>query len=404
MALAVRLAHALGLHREGSKTGLSPFEQELRRRLWWGITTLDIRCAQDLGSDQMILPSTFNTKMPLNINDSDLDPTSTQPPIERQVFTEMTKSRLSHVVFHAGAYIYRSPPVKDEAGATVASVEDKVKAMVRLEKEIEKEILSKCDPSQPVAWTATVVAQLIMRRVRLSVYHPLQHGNQVIDRPKVSRDELLRTAVENLEFAHLLDTEPIAARYRWFFNTFVQWHALAATLAELCIQTEGELVERAWRVVDVVFEDWAERIADSPNGMLWRPIKKLKSKAQATREAGHMNSAPLVNGHQPQLPLPYFGTPAVTNLQTPGIEATSFGFPSTRMPNVSPSMALDPTSYAPDHGMSSAGLNALYVDESGQAINWAEWDEFMNDYHMDMQQANDPKAPLHEIKPPDRWF
>lgn len=33
--LALRIAQSLGLHRDGSKFGLSPFDTEMRRRLWW---------------------------------------------------------------------------------------------------------------------------------------------------------------------------------------------------------------------------------------------------------------------------------------------------------------------------------------------------------------------------------
>jgi hypothetical protein len=33
--LALRIAQSLGLHRDGTKFGLSPFDTEMRRRLWW---------------------------------------------------------------------------------------------------------------------------------------------------------------------------------------------------------------------------------------------------------------------------------------------------------------------------------------------------------------------------------
>src|SRR5271170_1556480 len=35
--LAIHLAQALGIHRDGSNFGLDPFETEMRRRLWWHI-------------------------------------------------------------------------------------------------------------------------------------------------------------------------------------------------------------------------------------------------------------------------------------------------------------------------------------------------------------------------------
>jgi len=38
--LATRIANALGIHRDGAQFGLSPFETEMRRRLWWQVCTL----------------------------------------------------------------------------------------------------------------------------------------------------------------------------------------------------------------------------------------------------------------------------------------------------------------------------------------------------------------------------
>jgi hypothetical protein len=33
--LALRISQSLGLHRDGTRFGLSPFDTEMRRRLWW---------------------------------------------------------------------------------------------------------------------------------------------------------------------------------------------------------------------------------------------------------------------------------------------------------------------------------------------------------------------------------
>lgn len=45
--LAVRLAQSLGMHRDGDALNLSPFDAEMRRRLWWGICILDTPASED---------------------------------------------------------------------------------------------------------------------------------------------------------------------------------------------------------------------------------------------------------------------------------------------------------------------------------------------------------------------
>ena len=391
IAVAVRLGHSLGLHREGSRPGITPFTQELRRRLWWQIVVLDVRAAEDVATDPMIPEYSFNTKKPSNINDSDMDPESVEPVLERHGFTEMTKVSLSHdVAFLVWRFAYVSPS-NTNVGPPERSLEEKLKVMAEVEQHIQTDILAYCDPSNPVAWTTSVVAQLILRRLRLSVYHPAQHTSRPAVRPNVSRETLLMTAVECLELAHLLNTEPVVARWRWFFKTYVQWHALAATLAELCVQAKGNLVQRAWRIIDVVFDDWANHIADSPNGMLWRPIKKLRSKAQAARNDAQMSSINLNAHPQQQLPLPYFGTPAVTSLQTPNMEVpasqNALSHVYGQNMNVPSSQG---SSRPPLTGISvlDTDIGLSTTDDASGSINWSEWDQFMEDFQMEDQMTH----------------
>ena len=88
--LLIRLAQALGVHRDGQTFGLSPFETEMRRRLWWQICTLDVRASEDHGTDPSIVEQSFDTKFPLNINDADLTTDMKEQPEEHEGATEMT--------------------------------------------------------------------------------------------------------------------------------------------------------------------------------------------------------------------------------------------------------------------------------------------------------------------------
>ncbi|KAM3447219.1 hypothetical protein MY3296_008955 [Beauveria thailandica] len=80
----------MGLHRDGASFGLCPLEIKIRRRLWWHICLLDIRSSEYHGCEPIVDDSKFDTRMPLNINDSDLTRDMTEPPAEREGTTEMT--------------------------------------------------------------------------------------------------------------------------------------------------------------------------------------------------------------------------------------------------------------------------------------------------------------------------
>ena len=382
-ATALRLAHGMGLHREAVSVGLSPFTLEMRRRCWWALVALDGRCCEDRASEPLINRGTFSTKRPLNINDEDMWPEMTSPPPERDGFTEMSKCSVSHEVSAVKWRMGFFPRFENGREIIVPlPFDEQMIALEEIETALKTHYLNKCDTTIPIAWVTSVVTRLIMCRIRLVIFHPIQIGETKAERPNVPRERLLETAVANMEYSHLLDVEPAAAKWRWYFRTYVQWHALATALAELCVQTEGPLVDRAWRIVETVFDDWSSRIADSPNGTLWRPMKKLRAKAQTKRYETKMRKQAILlqqqQQQQQQQPLPQFESLGFTapdsSLLSPGIGDNTF--------NVIPQdlnldQAMDFSQALPSTELAGAGTG---IDEPGGTVNWAEWDAFMQDF------------------------
>ena len=101
---------------------------------------------------------------------------------------------------------------------------------------------------------------------------------------------VLQIAVEVMEKAIQIPMDGSTEPFRWISTIWVQWHALAVMIAELCVQTEGPTVERAWSFLDIAYEETARHVADSERGWLWRPIKKLMNKAQEVRRK-HLEDA-----------------------------------------------------------------------------------------------------------------
>jgi hypothetical protein len=92
-SVAIRIAQRLGLHRDGSHyPNLTPFQQEIRRRLWWHTVMLDSRVREDLSFDPRIYDIIADTKLPRNVNDSDLTFDMKQLPESKVGCTDMTVS------------------------------------------------------------------------------------------------------------------------------------------------------------------------------------------------------------------------------------------------------------------------------------------------------------------------
>ncbi|RMZ73014.1 C6 transcription factor [Pyrenophora seminiperda CCB06] len=290
--LVVRIAQTLGMHRDGSHFGLPPFEIEMRRRLWWQVCILDARSSEDHGCDPTIVEAQFDTKMPLNVNDSDLHPDMTDFPQEREGFTDMTFCLLRFEITNIFRRIVYIPPGPNKCTEYFAdlSIEQKEKWIAECHQAMENKYLKNCDMSIPICWVTATISRLIMSKMWLIVYHPHQRKDGGTTLPQETKDKLFITSLENVEYSLLLETEARTMKWGWLFRTYVQWHAIAFLLSELCVRTKGEAVERAWKALEATAGRWWFPLNDSSpqakgqQGCLWKPLRKLLAKAKAARE------------------------------------------------------------------------------------------------------------------------
>lgn len=71
--LATRTAMRMGYHRDPGSLPLSLFEKEMRRRTWSTLLQLELLITFQLGQPSSILPGSWNTTTPSNLNDADFD-------------------------------------------------------------------------------------------------------------------------------------------------------------------------------------------------------------------------------------------------------------------------------------------------------------------------------------------
>lgn len=417
--------------------------QEMRRRLWWQVLVLDIHASEDRGSDPMIHAATFNTKRPSNVNDEDLDPESTYPVTPKTGFTKMTFCVINHEMWRLIQQcniMVPDFPGNEPGHLQSVPFEEKVAALSIFQHHLDKEYLVHLDLRDPLQWITNMVSRLILKRFWLAAYHPLNQEQRVTHYEGLTKDQVLLTTVEVMEVAHCLETEPITAQYEWFLKSWVQWHALAVALAELCVQNQGPLVQRAWNIIDAVFEPWAAHIAGSRRGMLWRPIQKLNAKARRNRLGSSMimdsvGAAPNQNnGHDPNTvqlqtqPQPILydtiqsPNPSTSSSQTymDPVEPLQHltlqnltlqqqlgqnqpqnqpAMMSQMLPETTPRMM--PALMRPPNG---AGAISGGVGETMGTINWAEWDEFMQDFEMENCPTGDRDFVQQDAKKLGLWF
>lgn len=297
--LVVRIAQTIGIHRDGSHFDLAPFEVEMRRRLWWQVCILDTRASEDHGCDPTIVEQSFDTKLPLNVNDSDLSPDMKKFPPERSGGTDMSFCLLRFEVantFRRLNYIPPGPPKQCTEYLQSVTLQDKERWITECHRRLEEQFLKHVDMSVPLFWVTATVARLMMSKMWLMVYHPFQRQDGGATLSEEVKQKLFITSLENMEYSVLLETEARTKHWEWLFKTYIQWHALAFTLSELCHRTTGDLVDRAWIAIEKTCDGrWTGQTTEENNtGHLWRPLKKLYRKAKDARhrallQEGQMN-------------------------------------------------------------------------------------------------------------------
>ncbi|KAJ0158109.1 putative transcriptional regulatory protein [Colletotrichum tanaceti] len=289
--LAIRIAQGLGIHRDGTNFGLPPFETEMRRRLWWAICTLDLRSAEELGSDLTIIDRSFDTELPSNVNDADIEPGMTEVPTSRRGKTDCAVSLVRYEICTLSRRLHT-------AGSAMAgvcprdassSLEDRERMLIEVYDRVEDKFLRHCfTDDDHLFWMAAMIARVIMAKMSLVVYQPMLFPGNGHELSDDVRDRLFLSAIEIVEYNYILNTDPRCKQWRWLFQTYRQWHAIAYILMEAGRRPWSATSERGWEAVNNTMRfdrDPAEISRMADHMAVWVPLRKLSAKATKHREA-----------------------------------------------------------------------------------------------------------------------
>ncbi|KAL4861279.1 hypothetical protein BDV12DRAFT_208165 [Aspergillus spectabilis] len=302
-ALIFHIAQAMGLHRDGATFSLPPLETELRRRLWWYICLLDNRSSEYHGCQPIVQDeSTFDTRMPLNVNDNDLTADMRAPPPERDSTTEMTfcliRCQAMRVMWKIG-YTPASMPnalrhsPNHPAGNGFTSLADREALAQGLQARLETQYLRHYDPADPFQHVAVAVTRLIIARTWLVVYYPQDQmdGAAAGILPTHHNDRLFDLSLQVLGLSSALLGNKDIQQWSWHYQTHFQWHATVFVLSEICRRPPSPECDRAWEYVNAVYDRWNMKKSER-RGALRRPIMRLMAKARWRHEESWRGRAP----------------------------------------------------------------------------------------------------------------
>jgi hypothetical protein len=242
------------VHRDGSRLGLSPFQSEIRRRLWWHLLTRDGRAGEDYGLQSTLdLIKTNDVRIPLNIDDKDLSPEMSELPPERRGWTAMTFDLINIELVRA------MQELSTLAIATSTPGEDVRKTVVAQTKERIHEYLKSCNSVIPQQRMTIVYSSWLIRKLdfvtRLQ-WSLLQPRNNLRSED-FATEENLREALELLQL-RFDDEDELLRPYAWMRTAYPQYHTTMYILWHLCVDPDGPSTDRAWCIVEKLFltEHW----------------------------------------------------------------------------------------------------------------------------------------------------
>ena len=377
----------------------------MRRRLWWQISILDRQASIDRGSDPVINANSYSTPLPLQINDQDIDPHDFGEVAPRQEFTETTLGLMAHEIFDTERRLNYVPAgevdiVQDDTGDPWAQ---RRALVISCQQRIEHKYLRYCNAAVTLQRYTKLVADIMIGCMWLFAYRPLQKRHHS---PTVTGVPMLPITIEILEKIYQISTDPSIVHFRWISSAWVQWHAVAVMIAELCVQTEGPTVERAWAVLNAVFDETAQHVADSDKGRLWRPIKKLMHQAQAVRRKHLEDTAAVWGAPGRQEPLPAMDQPFPwAETQVPHLDAMETmsrptvqnGISSARQyPDIN---VMDMESVSADFDQwlnSKSGDQTMHSTQMSE-MAWINWETFIEDFQAHGDSAAGPGGTIPPI-------
>ncbi|TVY86555.1 Transcription factor, partial [Lachnellula willkommii] len=275
MATAIRLGQCLGLDLE--KTNHTPFETEIRRRVWCSIGILDIMTTFDSGSHSVLAGAAFFRARPMHINDADISPDNLEPPCVRSGFTDMSFCCAQYDILQFMKKLLYVPLDFEGRPLLQHDWPQRYAIVEECASLINKKYLSYCNKDDPFQLFMIIVCEVLITTARLLIRRPLYRSYS--DPPPPSDNfNVLEVAME-LKRQSLQKTKNAILRpYAWFF--WAKWYHLAVVFAELCEHTEGPTVDKAWDIAEVGLAHLKESFR---NDSMLRSLEKLKRKAQSAR-------------------------------------------------------------------------------------------------------------------------
>ncbi|KAF4637676.1 hypothetical protein G7Y89_g399 [Cudoniella acicularis] len=275
--VAVRIAQRMGLHRDGEKLGLPPFDVQMRRRIFYQLLPLDGIASQMSGTGTGMMPDTWDTQQPLNVNDNQIWPGMTETPEEQKGATEMIFCLARSCV---GKFFLRAGKSMHGAGPSEFKDYNEVEPLIcEAERELEEKYIRYCDVVNPLHFLTIGLARSAITAMRIRTRLP-KVRNQTVT--AAERRELFQLSQKIIDTDTALYAHTSLSKYLWHVRSFFVWGSWDSLIFVLTSLRRSDLLsptetDAAWSKVEQMYNSHSELLESK--GALHIAVGRLTLKA-----------------------------------------------------------------------------------------------------------------------------
>lgn len=221
--VAIRIAQRMGLHREEQTLVLSPFDLEMRRRLFYQLVPLDGVAGRVSRTGISMMPDSWDTKIPSNINDSQIWPGMVEAPLTLTGPSEMMFFLARCATGQRLANIWQSTTSSQQKATKLHSddILQQLDAMIdRTEVFVEETFIRYSNIIEPLHFLTMAFTRSAITAMRIRVRLPKIRANSATT---MDRKELLKFAQSILATDTAAFSNPGLKKFSWFMRSFFLW-------------------------------------------------------------------------------------------------------------------------------------------------------------------------------------
>jgi hypothetical protein len=230
----------------------------MRRRLWWSLVLFDTRIGEMADYKTTKLAPTWNCRIPLNVNDSDLRLEMKEPPEALGKSTEalfaVVRGELGEFVRNTMFYLdFTAPALKPIAKDVQNGPVPEGGELVTLETMIENKHLKSCDPENPLHFMTIWTARAFLAKYRLMEHHS-KFSSSSVHQTEVQRDTAISHALNMLGCDTKLISSSLTKGFLWFLHLYFPFPAYIQIIQDLRRRPICGQAEQAWAVMSDNYE------------------------------------------------------------------------------------------------------------------------------------------------------